>query len=276
MTEPSPAIRALKAELSQAIRRDHSRRARRRKALRTASFSLLALAVLSSVALAAGGAFRVLETVTPVGEVELPQNVTIQAVDSFPEFVGRATTNGFATSTGGARWGHYIYHVTGGEAREIGCGFATHPTNNIYITSRRALSEQEIRSLLRPDGELEGHAKAPPWVTGESNGCPNPGIAGQPGTPNGPLLPGKAAVAVPTSTTTHILIRTKTAVPIVPPTGTSPTPTGTSTAATPPASTSGSSEPTSTPAPSTTPTATAPGTTPSAPNPNTTSTSVAP
>jgi hypothetical protein len=261
MTEPSPAIRALKAELSQAIRRDHSRRARRRKALRTASFSLLALAVLSSVALAAGGAFRVLETVTPVGEVELPQNVTIQAVDSFPEFVGRATANGFTTSTGGTRWGHYIYHVTGGEAREIGCGFATHPTNNIYITSTRPLSEQEIRSLLRPDGELEGHAKPPAWVTSESNGCPNPGIAGQPGTPNGPLVPGKAAVTVPTSTSTHILIRTKTAVPIAPPASTTPnpasttpdpastaaTPTATSTAATPPASSSASSEPTSTP-----------------------------
>jgi hypothetical protein len=260
MTEASPAIRALKAELSQAIRRDHSRRMRRRKALRTGGFSVLALAALSSVALAAGGAFRVLETVTPVGEVELPQNVTIQAVDSFPEFVGRASTNGFATSTGGARWGHYIYHVTGGEAREIGCGFATHPTNNIYITSRRPLSEQEIRSLLRPDGELEGHAKAPPWVTGESNGCPNPGIAGQPGTPNGPLVPGKAAVAVPTSTTSHILIRTKTAVPIVPPASTAPTPAST-------APTPASSAPT--------PTGTAPTPTPSAPNPNTTSTSAA-
>ncbi|HWX45577.1 MAG TPA: hypothetical protein VNY52_09675, partial [Solirubrobacteraceae bacterium] len=224
MTEPSPAIRALKAELSQAIRRDHSRRTRRRRALRAGSISVLALAALSSAALAAGGAFREVETVTPVGEVELPRDVTIQAVDSFPEFVGRATPNGFATSTSGVRGGHYIYHVTGGEAREIGCGFATHPTNNIYITSTRQLSEHEIRLLLRPDGELEGHAKAPPWITSESNGCPNPGIAGQPGIPNGPLLPGKAAVAVPTSTTTHILIRTKTAVPIVPPTSTTPTP----------------------------------------------------
>ncbi len=271
MTELSPAIRALKAELSEAIRRDHSRRTRRRKTLRTGGFSVLALAALSSAALAAGGAFREVETVTPVGEVELTQNVTIQAVDSFPEFVGRASTNGFVTSTGNARLGHYIYHVTGGEAREIGCGFATHPTNNIYITSTRPLSEQEIRSQLRPDGELEGHAKAPAWLTGESNGCPNPGIAGQPGTPNGPLLPGKAAVAVPTSTTTHILIRTKAAVPIVPPTSTAPTPTSTSTAASPPTSTSGSSGPTSTSTPSTTPTATAPGT----PNPNTTSTSAA-
>jgi hypothetical protein len=266
MIEPSPAIRALKAELSQAVHRDHSRRTRRRKALRTGGFSVLALAALSSAALAAGGAFREVETVTPVGEVELPQNVTIQAVDSFPEFVGRASTNGFVTSTGSARYGHYIYHVTGGEAREIGCGFAIHPTNNIYITSRRPLSEQEIRSLLRPDGELEGHAKAPPWVTSESNGCPNPGIAGQPGTPDGPLHPGKAAVAAPTSTTTHILIRKKTVVPIGPPT---------STAATPPTSTSGSSQPTSTHAPNAAPATTAPGTTPSSPGPSTTSTSAA-
>jgi hypothetical protein len=263
MTDPSPAIRALKAELSQAIRRDYSRRTRRRRALRTGGFSVLALAALSGVALAAGGAFREVETVNPVGEIELPRDVTIQAVDSFPEFVGKATPNGFVTSTSGVRGGRYIYHVTGGEAREIGCGFATHPTNNIYITSTRQLSEHEIGSLLRPDGELEGHAKPPPWITSESNGCPNPGIAGQPGTPNGPLLPGKSAVTVPTSTTTHILVRTKTVVPVVPPTNTAPTP---------PTSTGGSNEPTRVPAPSTTPAATAPST----PNPNTTSTSAAP
>lgn len=266
MSESTPAVRALKTELMQAIRRDHGRRKRRRKALRTAGFGVLALAALSSAALAAGGAFREVETVTPVGEVELPQDVTIQAVDSFPDFVGRASTNGFVTSNGSARYGDYIYHVTGGEAREIGCGFATHPTNNIYITSKRALSEQEITSLLRPDGELEGHAKAPAWVTSESNGCPNPGIAGQPGTPNGPLVPGKSAVTVPTSTKTHILIRTRTAMPILAPTSTDPTA---------PTPTSESSESTSVPAPSTTPTATTPDTTPSAPNPNTTSTSAA-
>jgi hypothetical protein len=173
---------------------------------------VLALAALSSPALAAGGAFREVETVTPVGEVELPQNVTIQAVDSFPEFVGRATSNGFTTSSSGPRAGRYIYHVTGGEARDIGCGYAQVPTNNIYITSTRPLSEQEIRALLKPDGELDEHAPRSPWITSTSNGCPNPGIAGQPGTPDGPLVPGKAAVTVPTSTTIQILIRKKTRV----------------------------------------------------------------
>ena len=216
MTEPTAAISALRAELSQAIRRDYRLRAQRRKALRVGCTIVLALAALSSAALAAGGAFREVETVTPVGEVELPQNVTIQAVDSFPEFVGRATSNGFATSKNGPGAARYIYHVTGGEARDIGCGYPQVPTNNIYITSTRPLSEQEIRSLLKPDGELEEHAPRSPWITSTSNGCPNPGIAGQPGIPNGPLLPGKAAVTVPTSHKTHILIRQKRLARVVP------------------------------------------------------------
>ncbi len=232
MNESTLPVRAVIAELGEAVRRDHRRRSRRRRALRGGGMSVLAVAGLSTAALAAEGAFREVETVTPVGEVELPQHVTIQAVESFPEFVGRATSNGFVTRSGDARWGHYLYHVTGGEARDLGCGFAGPPTNNIYITSKRPLSEQEILALLEPDGELkpmvgangqrEAGTERPPWITSTSDGCPNPGIAGQPGTPDESPRPGKAAVATPTSKSTHILIRKTTRVPLAPRSSTTP------------------------------------------------------
>lgn len=264
MNEPTPPVRAIIAEVSEAIRRDHRRRTRRRHVLRTAGFGSLGLVGISTAALAAGGAFREVETVTPVGEVELPQSVTIQAVDSFPEFVGTASPSGFVTRTPDAKWGSYFYHVTGGQAPELGCGYATVPTNNVYITSKRPLSEQEIRSLLKPDGEEETRKRRPPWITSTSDGCANPGIAGQPGTAEEPPRPGKAAVTTPTSTTTRILIRTQTRVPITPPatttptTSTTPTPTTTATPTTtttaapipapaPPTSTSSPSEESNTP-----------------------------
>jgi hypothetical protein len=219
------AIRQLESELGTAIRRDHKRRMRRRKAIRVGGLVALTLAALTSAALAAGGAFKEVETATPVGEVELPQNVTIQAVDSYPEFVGTASSNGFVTSTGNARTGKYIYHVTGGEARELGCAGPEVPTNNIYITSTRSLSEQEITALLQPDGQLHSPKEEPrpAWITSTSDGCPNPGIAGQPGSPNENPLAVKSAVSAPTSTTTKILIRKKITVPIVAaPTGEAP------------------------------------------------------
>jgi len=227
MNHPSPAVSALTVELSTAIRRDHRRRMRRRKALRSAGISVLAVAVLSSAALAAGGAFKEVETVTPVGEVELPQNVTIQAVDSFPEFVGTASPNGFITRTTDGRFGSFFYHVTGGEARELGCGGSETPTNNIYITSTRPLSEHEIRALLQPDGQLRSpkELERPPWIKMTSDGCPNPGVAGQPGKEGGTPKPDKAAVATPTSTTTRILVRNRTRVPLAGPApSTTPTP----------------------------------------------------
>ncbi len=242
MNEASPAVRAVIAELSQAVRRDHARRVRHAKAIRIGGFSALGLVALSSAALAAGGAFREIETVTPVGEVQLPRNLTIQAVDSFPEFVGRATPNGFATSTGSAAGGRYIYHVTGGVASGLGCGFATPPTNNIYIRSTRQLTSAEIESMLLPNGELAEDKQwpRPAGVTETSNGCPNPGVAGQPGTPNESPKPGKAAVATPTSGTTRILIRKRTLVPV----NQAPSPTPTQPAAT--SSSSASSSPTDT------------------------------
>ncbi|HEX4467138.1 MAG TPA: hypothetical protein VH025_08110 [Solirubrobacteraceae bacterium] len=210
----STSVESIVTEINAAVRRDHRHRVHRRKLIRVAAISAIGVAALSSAALAATGAFREVETVTPVGEVELPRHVTIQAVESYPEFVGLATSNGFRTSTTGPRGASFIYHVTGGEARDLGCGYAQVPTNNIYVTSTRALSEREIRGLLLPDGELNGKAARPSWITSTSNGCPNPGIAGQPGAVDGPLVPGQAAVVTPTSQSTKILVRRKHEVPL--------------------------------------------------------------
>ncbi len=218
MNEPHAAIRAIEADLSKAIRREHMRRTRRRKAVRAGAAGVLVLTALSSAALAAGGAFKEVEVVTPVAEVELPQDVTIQAVDSYPEFVGRATSNGFVTSTGTAKTGKYLYHVTGGEARELGCAGNGVPSNNIYITSTQALNESEIRSLLQPDGQLYSPREKPrpPWITSTSDGCPNPGVAGQPGKTDEEPAAVKSAVQTPASSTTKILIRKKVRVPVGP------------------------------------------------------------
>jgi hypothetical protein len=126
--------------------------------------------------------------------------------------------------------------VTGGEARELGCGTPTILTNNIYITSKRALSEQEILALLEPDGQLKPMvlpsgetnpgAIRPPWITSTSDGCPNPGVAGQPGSAGETPTPDKAAVKTPPSTTTKILIRTKKRVPAGPDAAPNATPSG--------------------------------------------------
>lgn len=282
MNQLSPTDLALKAELGRAIRRDQQRRERRRRSVRLGAVSALGVAALSSAALAAGGAFKTVETVTPVAEVELPKDVTIQAVDSFPEFVGRASSNGFVTKGASARWGQYIYHVTGGEAPELGCGGPGVPTNNIYITSTRALSEQEIEALLQPDGELVWpvHKQRPPWVTQTSDGCPNPGVAGQPGTPGWqPPVPDKASVATPTSKTPSILVHKRTVVPIAP--SASPAPTQTTTTGATPTTTTGAtspptktpSAPTGTPAPGQTTGATTPAPAGNVPGSSTTSTS---
>jgi hypothetical protein len=220
MNDTSPAVRCVIDELGRAIRRDHQHR-RRRKAIKLGGLSAVALAGLSTAALAATGAFREVETTTSVPEVQLPQDVTIQAVDSFPEFVGTASPNGFVTRTADAQWGQFFYHVTGGQAPELGCGYPTPPTNNVYITSRRPLSEQEITSLLKPNGETKSvvEQRRPAWITSTSDGCANPGIAGQPGTPDEAPAPGKAAVATPASTTTPILVHTKVRVQLGEPQG---------------------------------------------------------
>jgi hypothetical protein len=215
MSEASTDRQAVKAELHHAIRRDHEvmkanlarlirrdnpSRQRRRKVIRTTALGLAAVMVLSGTALAAGEAF---------GVIELGGGVTAVQVSSIPVWNG--TTGTFITGT--SEHGSYIYHLTGGSDPTQVCGPSDpHPTNNIYITSTRALTAVELKEVLdselsrdtKPasavtkemeEGKLPGGGKwvsrgrhpmiggsptqatqkpLPSWVTGVSNGCPTP------------------------------------------------------------------------------------------------------
>lgn len=200
MSEGSTDQQAVKAELRQAIRRDHAamkadlarrirrdNRQRRKAAIRTTVLAVAALMILSGTALAAGEAF---------GVIDLGGDVTAVQASTIPVWNG--TTGTFITGTGEP--GSYIYHLTGGSDPEAqGCPNDPHPTNNIYVTSTRPLAASELKEIL--DSELshetkhvtvteimqelkEGKTPAkakplPPGVTGVSNGCPTPGVAGQ-------------------------------------------------------------------------------------------------
>jgi hypothetical protein len=258
----SPSVQALQAELGRAIRRDEQRRGHRRKTLRTGALSVAGVAVLSGGALAAAGDL-------PVSEIQLPRDVSVEAVKSYPEFVGAASSSGFVTSGGGSN-GSYIYHVTGGSAPELGCGPTDpHPTNNVYITSTRPLSEAEIEGMLKPDGEERTEGSRPPGVTSTSDGCPNPGLAGQPGTSGQPAQRGKAAVTVEPSNRTPAILPSTT-----PAAGNTPaqTPPAKTPAETPPSSAPAGAPTTSTPPTATPPTATPTTPTTTSATPTTTST----
>jgi hypothetical protein len=209
---------ALKANLSSAIRRDHIRRKRRRKAIRTGALSLGVLLVLSGSALAAGDV---------LGVIELGGGVNAVQVSTLPVWNG--TTGTFITGT--SEHGSYVYHLTGGSNPTSSCGPTDpNPTNDIYVTSTRPLTSAELKEILdretsgrKPrsvlmkemeEGKLPNGAKwlrrgrhpmigggstapqkpLPSGVTGVSNGCPTPGVASQPGTPGSPATPGKAGV----------------------------------------------------------------------------------
>lgn len=207
MSEDGIEQQAVKAELRRAIRRDHEamkadlaslirrknpgRQRRHKAALRTTAFAVAGVMVLSGTALAAGEAF---------GVIELGGGVTAVEASTIPVWNG--TTGTFVTGT--RKSGTYIYHLTGGSARDMACVNDPHPSNNIYVTSTRPLAATELKEIL--DSELshetrhvtasevwkevmeEGKAPAkakplPSGVTGVSNGCPTPGVAGQPEAP---------------------------------------------------------------------------------------------
>lgn len=220
MTEMGPVLQAVESQLMQAIERDQAHRRRRRKALRAGALTAAAAAVLSGTALAATGA---------LGVIDLGGGVSAARVSTLPEWDGLKGT--FVTGGAGTS---YIYHLTGGSDPTLNYGPTDpHPTNNIYITSRRRLSTAELRTVL--DEELshetwsdstvikdmrEGKlppglhwvkqgrhpvisgpssqpaTKLPAGVTSVSNGCPTPGVAGQPGTPGSSPASGKKGVAV--------------------------------------------------------------------------------
>jgi hypothetical protein len=126
------------------------------------------------------------------GVVQPAQGMTAEAVKSLPEWDG---TSGRFVS-GASPGVPYIYHLTGGEAQALDCGTTDpHPTNNMYVTSTAPLS---VRQLEEVQGIYRSKrpSQPPASVTGISNGCPTPGVAGQPGEPNSPPAPRVAAVTV--------------------------------------------------------------------------------
>jgi hypothetical protein len=142
MTELSPSLLELKAELGRAIREDHQRRQRRRKTIRTSALSLGAFAAMSGSALAAGDA---------LGVIDLGGGSSAAPVSSFPVWDG-ATGTFVTAATGSSTTAPYAYHITGGTTTTQ-CPF-TNPAryetepNDIYITSTQPLTAAELQQAL--------------------------------------------------------------------------------------------------------------------------------
>jgi len=142
MTELSPSLLELKAELGRAIRQDHHRRERRRKTIRTSALSLGAFAAMSGTALAAGDA---------LGVIDLGGGSNAAPVSSFPVWDG-ATGTFVTATTGSSTTAPYAYHITGGTTTTR-CPF-TNPAryetepNDIYVTSTQPLSAVELQQVL--------------------------------------------------------------------------------------------------------------------------------
>ena len=173
MTQLSPDVLALKHDLARATRADHDRRVRRRRRVRTTALTLGTLAALSGSALAAGDA---------LGVIDLSGGVSATPVSTFPQLNGETWT----MAPGGAD-APYVYHLTGGPAAGVGCGPADpNPTNNIYITTTRQLTTDELHHIsnvvatgLTPNAPL-----AVPGVTSIRNAsCAGSVIVLSPGRP---------------------------------------------------------------------------------------------
>jgi hypothetical protein len=142
MTELSPSLLELKAELGRAIRQDHQRRQRRHKAVRTGALSVGAFAALSGSARAAGDALGVIDLTG--GSSAAPATIVPVWDGSTGTFVN-ATVGSSATAP-------YAYHITGGTTTTA-CPFTT-PTryevdaNDIYITSTSPLTASELQQAL--------------------------------------------------------------------------------------------------------------------------------
>ena len=142
MTELSPSLLELKAELGRAIREDHQRRQRRRKTIRTSALSLGAFAAMSGSALAAGDA---------LGVIDLGGGSSAAPVSSFPVWDG-ATGTFVTATTGSSTTAPYAYHITGGTTTTQ-CPFTNPPRyetepNDIYITSTQSLTAAELQQAL--------------------------------------------------------------------------------------------------------------------------------
>ncbi len=147
MTELSPSLLELKAELARAIRHDHQRRERRRKTIRTSAMSLGAFAAMSGSALAAGDA---------LGVIDLGGGSSAAPVSTFPVWDG-ATGTFVTATTGSSATAPYAYHITGGTTTTQ-CPF-TNPVryetepNDIYVTSTQPLTAAELQQALEMQTE---------------------------------------------------------------------------------------------------------------------------
>ena len=142
MTQLSPSLFELKTELSGAIRADHQRRQRRRKAVRTGALSVGAFAVLSGSALAAGDA---------LGVIDLGGGSSAAPATIVPVWDG-ATGTFVTATTGSSTTAPYAYHITGGTTTTQ-CPFTNPPRyetepNDIYITSTQSLTAAELQQAL--------------------------------------------------------------------------------------------------------------------------------
>lgn len=219
--------KAMKANLASAIRRDQKRRVRRRKTIRASVFTCGAILALAGSALAAD-ALGVIELGGGISAVEVSSipvwngttgtfitgksehgsyfyhltggsdpNLTCGATDPSP------TNNIYVTST---------RPLAAAELKEILDSELSHETQS-HATIMKEMQETREEKRPLPYGAKwlrrgrypmiggghepqSTHKLVPSGVTSVSNGCPTPGVAGQPGTPGSPAAPGKAGVTV--------------------------------------------------------------------------------
>lgn len=173
MTQLSPDVLDLKLELGRAVRSDCARRARRRRTARRRSAALGAAAVLSSAGIAGAAA---------LGVIDLGGGVSSAPVTSFPQWNGQT----WKLAAGGAT-APFVYHLTGGHAAGVGCGPGDpNPTNNIYITSTRQLTSDELHHISNvvATGLTPNVPLAVPGVTSIRNAsCAGSVIVLSPGRP---------------------------------------------------------------------------------------------
>lgn len=154
MSELPGELAALRAELGEAIRRDHRRSVRRRKTARIGLIGMVCALALSGSALAAGAA---------LGVIHLGGGATAQRIAKVP--APKGSSGEIALGYVGcyhhdcAAKPAYVYRVSGGHARRsfggIDCGPRAAPfmPRRIFVTSHVPLSRSQLRySLDQVDG----------------------------------------------------------------------------------------------------------------------------
>lgn len=219
---------AMEDSLARLIRRGSPRRQRRRKAIRTTALGLAAVLVLSGTALAAGEALGVIELGGEVTAVQV-SSIPVWNGTTGTFITGKSEDGSYIYHLTGGRDismscgatdpdpTNNIYvtstrPLASAELKEILDSELSHETKpeaaimkemRERIEGKRPLPYGEKwlskgrHPMIGGGHEPPGlHKPFPPGVTSVSNGCPTPGVAGQPGTPGSSPAPGKAGVAV--------------------------------------------------------------------------------